>query len=446
MSNLHGNRFGWSFACYLALTMLAPVARAHEFGEHREFRYCYIPLNDVPTGFLFFDPVAIDNNGRVYGTIWDESFSPFVGVFKDGIVTVRQPGIVHAANERGTMGGGVSIDPEIGKEQAALFKGSRVKLIKAQPGEFTSLVSEVNDSGTSLVISLDSSFNRTYLKYRHNHSTPLDFGPTVTNPFSVHINNQEIISGTQGISPFDGATGFRFNMRTGETTLLPPLPTEPLAWAVDINNHGQVLGYSFVAGGFERIGIWDRRGKFKTYFVEGIPEVPTISNSLLFNDNNLIVITNVSSPESESFKNSYLVPKPGIRLNLANLVQNLPDGLYLGSIRDLNDPGDMIGSDIIGGWGFLLKRVKNRKSELCTSPAATTPALSSATYQRNASPAAAAMLRRRVPPILKPGSALHTSGPMDLGLRTFWETRITRDRLGRQMLGWTGDDTSPLKQ
>src|SRR5881392_1789756 len=58
----------------------------------------------------------------------------------------------------------------------------------------------------------------------------------------------------------------------------------------------------------ERVGVWDRNGDFKTYFDETIS-----SDALLFNDNNLIVITLAPG------NNSYLVPKPGVRLNLADL-------------------------------------------------------------------------------------------------------------------------------
>ena len=146
----------------------------------------------------------------------------------------------------------------------------------------------------------------------------------MTNASQLSINNNGFVSGTQGDDLCDGGTGFRFDPRTGQVALLEPLSTDPTAWGVDINNRGQVLGYSFVCGGIERIGVWDRRGEFQTYFVEGTDEVPTISNKLLFNDNNLIVITSVSSPDAEAGRNSYLVPRPGTRLNLADLVDDLP--------------------------------------------------------------------------------------------------------------------------
>ena len=115
-----------------------------------------------------------------------------------------------------------------------------------------------------------------------------------------------------------------------------------------------MLGYSFVAGGLERIGVWDSSGNFTTYFVEGTPQFPTISNGLVFNDNNLIVITAVSAPVFE-LGNSYLVPTPGVRINLADLVENLPAGQDLSTISDMNGHGSMIGTSSQGS-SFLLER------------------------------------------------------------------------------------------
>lgn len=351
----HPRRFGWILVLTLGLVAVAAQAK--------EFRYHYVSLDQVelPPGFLFFDPVVINNRGRVYGNAYDEAFFfPHVAVYTDGAITVLQPGTVSAANKGGTMGGSVLIDPVNFIEQAALFHGDQVELIPRQPGELTSFVTALNDAGMALVTSFDASFQQTFVLYKNGQATPLDFGPTVTNPFFLHINNHGIISGTTFISGI-GTRGFRFSTRTGKTTQLDPFPTEPEAWALDINNRGDVLGYSFVPGGLERVGVWDRRSHFKTYFVEGTPEFPTISNHLLFNDNNLIVITRVSSPASEAFKNSYLVPKPGVRLNLADLVENLPVGLNPGFILDINNHGDMIGFDLFGSGVFLLERIGGRE-------------------------------------------------------------------------------------
>jgi hypothetical protein len=353
MSRFRPSRFGWFLVLTLGLWAVAAQAQ--------EFRYRYVSLKQVelPPGFIFFDPIAINNSGRIYGSAYEcstttcDSILPHVAVYADGAVTVLQPGHVYAANAGGTIGGSVLIDPVNFIEQAALFHGDQVELVPPQPGEFTSFVNRLSDSGMALVVSYDASFQPTYVLYSKGQTTPLDFGPTVTNPFFVRINNQGIISGTEGDNGFDGARGFRFDPRTGEAALLDPVSPDTLAWGVGINNRGDVLGYSFVNARpyHERIGVWDRNGDFKTYFDETI-----ISNALVFNDNNLIVITFVSSPASERLKNSYLVPKPGVRLNLADLVENLPLGLNLSDILDINNHGDMIGRDFLGGGSFLLER------------------------------------------------------------------------------------------
>jgi hypothetical protein len=101
--------------------------------------------------------------------------------------------------------------------------------------------------------------------------------------------------------------------------------------------------------------VWDRQGVFQTYVVEGTPEIPTISNRLLFNDKNMIVIT-LANTRGSSRKTSYLVPRPGVRLDLADLVENLPAGQELRLITDMNNRGTMIGTSSSGA-NFLLERV-----------------------------------------------------------------------------------------
>src|SRR5262249_20047960 len=137
------------------------------------------------------------------------------------------------------------------------------------------------------------------------------------------LNNNGVIAGTEGPGAFDRARGFRFETRTGAATILNPFPgdpTETLAWGVATNQRGDILGYSFTLGirpYHERIAVWEKNGLLDNYFVEN-----DNTSRLLFNDNNLIVITESSSRPAFS----YIVPRPGVRLNLADLVVNLPAG------------------------------------------------------------------------------------------------------------------------
>jgi hypothetical protein len=71
----------------------------------------------------------------------------------------------------------------------------------------------------------------------------------------------------------------------------------------------------------------------------------------VFNDNNLIVTSNISTGE----RTSYSVPRPGVRLDLADLAETVPAGQNLAYTVGINNHGDMIGFG--GQGGFLLVRV-----------------------------------------------------------------------------------------
>ncbi len=254
------------------------------------------------------------------------------------------------ANNWGTVGGSF-FDPVTLQDRAALFHGNHMKLVPTQQGEISSYVIALNDWGTALV-SFSNSESTSYSLYSRGQLLPLYLEAQFTPEF---INNQGIIAGTTS----GNHSGFRLNPFTGENTLLNPISPDPSAWVQGINNRGNVLGYSYVNSAIERIRVWDGNGVFKTYFVEGIPEYPTISNSLLFNEKNLIVITNVTRPSTE-IGNSYLVPKPGVRLNLAHLVDGIPEGNQLDIISDINKQGSMIGLSFNTFDFFLLERIKSK--------------------------------------------------------------------------------------
>lgn len=309
-------------------------------------------LNSIPIAtadILLFDPVSLKNDDKVYGTAYTEFFeaapffTTFAAVFKDEAVTMLKNSkgfIVSRANARGTLGGFILTDFENFFTQAALFYDHEIHLIPRLPGEISSEVILLNDRGAAIISSLDENFNSKLMLYKNGHMTPLDFGPDIPQPSRVSMNNKGIISGTTFIDGV-GYRGFRHDPRKNQTIMLEPLPTEPDAWAMGINNHGYVLGYSFVGGGIERIGVWDEKGKFHTYFVEGTPEIPTVSNVLLFNDRNEILITFITRPLDE-FRNSYLVPKPGVRLNLADLVTGEPADLGIFP-QAINNHGNILG-------------------------------------------------------------------------------------------------------
>lgn len=63
------------------------------------------------------------------------------------------------------------------------------------------------------------------------------------------------------------------------------------------------------------------------------------------------------SPDAEAGRNSYLLPRPGTRLNLADLVDDIPSEFNPSLIKDINAYGDMIGVDFFSGGAFLLERI-----------------------------------------------------------------------------------------
>ena len=362
MLRLKSGRFGWMLFLVLGLWSVTAQAEQFRYQHHwpEKYGYQYVSLDQfVPEGYAFFDPVAINDRGQVFGTIYDESFTYSVAVYADGNLEILQPGFAIAANNRGTVGGGVVIDSASGQTQAALFHRDRVELIPLQPGETSNEVITLNNWGITLVRSYDASGSTIYSLYRRGRFQTLNLDSSYT---PEYLNDRGMIAGT--ISGPD-TLGFRFDPATGETTLLYPLPSDPDVYIQGINNRGDVLGYSYINSGRESIGVWDRSGNFRTYFVQGIPEFPAISNSLRFNDNNLIVISAIRNPSGEQGK-SYLVPKPGGRLYLPGMVKKdkLPLQIPLSNIVDINNRGSMIGYSADKNFSildnFLLIRSNNR--------------------------------------------------------------------------------------
>jgi len=313
------------------------------------FQYRYVSLNQfIPPEFIIFDPARIIDSKRVYGTAYacDVFCIPSIATYHQGVVKIlHQNALVYDANGNGIIGGSVVLDNANFIEQAALFDNGAVKLVPRVQGEVSSRVIRITDSGLALVQSLGTS-DVSYYMQKNGKSTKLNFG--TNSIIFLDINNDGIIAGTMVVN--SDYRAFRFNPFTGKLTLLDPLATEPSSWGLKINNQNEVLGYSFIGGALERIGVW-KGDEFSTSFVEGTPQFPTVSNRLLWNNHGLIVITYASNDTT-----SYLVPKPGIRLNLAELVDGLPTGIDLYFISDINERGDLIGFDLNGG-AFILERV-----------------------------------------------------------------------------------------
>ena len=152
----------------------------------------------------------------------------------------------------------------------------------------------------------------------------------------------------------------------GQRRCLNPLASDAFSWTWSINDNDEVLGWSWSPGGPERVGVWSKSGVFSTYLAEGTPEFPTLELRPAANSQGLIVITDTDD------YNSYIVPRPGVRINLADLTDaNFP---FYSLIYGVNDNGDMIG---VGG-PFPLLRVSG-----IPAPAHLPGALAAAPAQRS---------------------------------------------------------------
>lgn len=342
---------------YILALVVVWWAQALHADQSYGYRYHYVSLSDVelPPGYNQFAPAAIDNSGRVYGAVFDSSSVVHVAVYAHKTVTVFQPGYPVVANNRGTIGGAVT-DAQTGKLQAALFRRDHVKMVPFLPGEIQTYVASINDSDTALVWSEDPNglvrnTYRLYSKGKTLFSYQLPTGSDCTSCWGV--NNQEIVTGTIFDPDLNAFRAIRFRPPLYKPILLDPIGSDTDSTSFGINNSGKILGVSNSYFGDltkNRYGIWNRRGHFQVFF-EGI------NFFALFNDNNLIVL----SQNFDTDRNSYLVPAPGVRLNLVDLVDN-PSAVtasFLTQAVDINNRGDIIGFGECTSLPctFLLRRV-----------------------------------------------------------------------------------------
>jgi len=322
----------------LALALAAPAAQADPL------RYGYVALDQVPlpAPYTSFSPAAIVN-GRVYGTVFDDTFTiAAVAMYSGGTISVGPSGTATVANARGSIGG------QSTSGQAALFERGATTLVPALPAQAFASVVSLGDNELALIQSTDSSFTSTFAYFRSGNESVIDFGlpDPAANAF---MNNAGLIGLTKDQSAADHFDhGYRYDPRTQTSTLLPPSPdpTDVNVLIQGINAGGDVLGYSFTDFAspdyHERVGVWDHSGVFQTYFFETLN-----TSTLVFNDRDEIVITNSSDG------NSYLVPTPGTRLDLASLTANVPAGLQLSLVVSIDNAGNITGFAVDENFDFF---------------------------------------------------------------------------------------------
>jgi hypothetical protein len=313
----------------------------------RHLRYTQVNITAAPAPYDSWFPRGLSEDGEVIGQATDcnEDSSicrqDVVKRNRNGSFTVLERGfLVDDVNGRGDAGG-CTFNPVTFLGQAGIVReNGRLELIPPQPGEMASCVSRVSDSGVAFVTSTDPDFVNSVYVYDRGRKRPFP----VSNVSVEDINDSAQLTGIQFDFP---NRAYRFDARTQTTTLLQPVPPDPQSWGSAINRQGEVLGTSFdFDGSIQRIGKWNRRNQFETSLVA----TPTfIANLVKWNEQGLIVASGTSDG------NTYLIPSPGVRLDLADLVRNPPAASSLQAIA-VNQRADIVASSQADGSVYLYRR------------------------------------------------------------------------------------------
>jgi hypothetical protein len=318
----------------------------------KHLRYKQVDITAGPANLDGWFPRGLTPQGEVIGQASDcnEDFSVCLQFLvkrrSNGEFTVLEENfLVNDVNSRGDSGGCTTVPGNPFAGQAGIVRvNGTLELIPPLPGEMSSCVSNVSDSGIAFVASTDPDFNTSVYVFDRGRRRPFEVVNVVVND----INDHAQIAGIQFTNP---TRAYRFDARAQTTTILQPVAPDPESFGFAINRQGEVLGTSFdFDGTIQRIGKWNRKNQFETSVIGGTgnPAFPVITNSLTWNEQGLIVLSNTDDG------NAYLVPSPGVRLNLADLVKNGPVASLLQVIA-VNDRADLVAA---GGEGsvFLFRR------------------------------------------------------------------------------------------
>jgi hypothetical protein len=305
----------------------------------RKLSYRQVDVTAAPAEFNGWSPIGLSDKGEVYGlafTCDNYYYACQLDTIKrrtDGtFVTVQENFTPIEVNGAGDVGGCTVEDNFTLFGQAAIVRANgRLDLIAKLPGEVTSCVAQLSANRAAVVTSFDEAYTATTYVLDRNRTTPF----TAVDAAIRDLNNDGQIAGVIS-SDVNAQRAYRFDSSTQTTTILDPVSPDPHSWGVAIDAQGEVLGYSFTFNGTERIGKWTRDNEFETLFVQGTPEVPTISNELMWNEDELVVVSQTLD------LNTYLIPKPGVRVNLQDLVDDATVPARLLGL-DINKGGDFIG-------------------------------------------------------------------------------------------------------
>jgi hypothetical protein len=338
----------------LSVSVGLSIFAAH--AEAQDYTYHYESLTNLslPSGVSAFAPWRIDDRGRVHGTAFDaDGVEPHVAVYADGVLTVRQEGTVSSTSPRGLVGGTVGVHPE--PTQAALFRGDRTTLFPAIGGVQGNDVIAVNDADLALVWYADTEeMNRnTYRLFRRNRSVFEYRLPTGSDCSPCwDVNTASVVAGTASLPSVNAFRALRFEKLNKEPKAFKPPAPYKHSTSFGISEDGTIGVMAFnIPGTAASYGLWDEKGKFTKYFEGAIYQT-------VLSEKNWIVLT---ASDDATDVDSYIVPRPGQRKNLEDLIDN-PEDLEgpLSQILAINRRGDMLGygkCDVIPCPVYVLRRV-----------------------------------------------------------------------------------------
>ena len=326
--------------------MSEPLDETAEAAAANRIRYTQVNITAGPPNQDGWFPRGLSQDGEVIGQAFDcnEDFTvctqDVVKRRKNGQFSVLEENFfVSDVNNRGDSGGCTS-EPGFENQAGIVRENGRLELIPRLPGEVSSCVEKVSDSGVAFVASSDANFVVSVYIFDRGRILPFP----VLDVTVVDINDKAQLTGIQ-FTP--DVRAFRFDARTQTTTILQPVSPDPASMGFDIDGQGEVLGTSFdFDGTIQRIGKWNRQNEFETSLV-ATPDF--IANSVAWNEQDLIVVSATSD------ENTYLVPSPGVLINLAELVKNPPVAPAL-SVIAMNRRADFVAFSQADGSVFLYRR------------------------------------------------------------------------------------------
>lgn len=259
-----------------------------------------------------------------------------------------------------SFGGQTIVDPVNYVYQASIYRNHKVTVVPPPNGDFPLSAIAANDDGLA-VVWLGSGGYGIFDADQGSWEGTLPAGWWLW--AGGTINNHGLVA-TNSYGP--AAIAHLYDARNRSAIVLAPAdPSEPKTMTYGINEHSHVVGKSFnefSSGSFhQHIGLWDRHGNFQSYLALGAADGVTgwWQTSPHVNDHDEVVI---GVPYGRA-PTAYLVPRAGVKLALASLVRNLPQGQDVAFLSGFNNRGDVLGYSSDVAHTFLLVRMGDEERE-----------------------------------------------------------------------------------